>query len=159
MFDNTYAQADALFRAGGGYCKLSPSGTLMLGDIGLSYRLTTAGAATEEWFALVQLTLRQCKAYQAEQVFLSDPYTRGVVGSNDIVTAKDYVIKPNKVKADLYALVDAWAAEGWTKNPDDVKATISAEINALYNSRIDAEMTDDAAEALRIIAVKLGFLY
>jgi len=158
-FDPSYDQVDALYRAGCGYCKLSSSGTLALADLALSYRLTTAGAATEEWFALVQLTLRQVKAYQAEQLFLSDPYTRGMVGSNDIVTGKDYVIKPNKVLADLYALVDSWAAEGWTKNPADVKATISAEINATYNSRIDAEVTDDPAEALRIIAVKLAFLY
>jgi len=159
VFDIPYAQADALFRAGGGYLKLSSSGSLQIGDLALSYRLTSAGAATEEWFALVQLTLRQVKAYQAEQVFLADPYTRGMVGSNDIVTAKDYVIKPNKVKADLYRLVDSWASEGWTKNPETVKATISAEINETYNSRIDAELTDDAAEALRIIAVKLAFLY
>jgi len=159
VYDITYSQADALFRAGCGYCKLSPSGTLMLGDLALSYRLTPAGASTEEWFALVQLTLRQVKAYQAEQVFLSDPYTRGMVGSHDIGTGKDYVIKPNKVKADLYRLVDNWAAEGWTKNVESVKATISAEINALYNSRIDATIDDDPAEALRIIAVRLGFLY
>ncbi|RPI59324.1 MAG: hypothetical protein EHM48_09075, partial [Planctomycetaceae bacterium] len=159
VFDDTYSRVDALFRAGGGYCKLSPSGTLMLGDIALSYRLTSAGAATEEWFALVQLTLRQVKAYQAEQKFLSDPYTRGMVGSNDIVTGKDYVIKPNKVVADMYALVDNWAAEGWTKNIETVKATISAEINARYNSRIDATIDDDSAGALRIIAVRLRFRY
>lgn len=159
IFDNDYARNDALFRAGIGYCKLDASGDMILGDVALSYRLTAAGAATEEWFDMVSLTRRQVKAYQAEQTFLSDPYTRGMVGSDDIVTAKDYVIKPKKVLADIYALIDNWTAEGWTKNPAVVKATAKAEINATNQSRIDAELTDDEAAALRIIALKLAFLY
>ena len=159
VFDLDYARNDALFRAGIGYCKLDASGDMILGDVALSYRLTAAGAATEEWFDMVSLTRRQVKAYQAEQTFLSDPYTRGMVGSDDIVTAKDYVIKPKKVLADIYALIDNWAAEGWTKNPDVVKATAKAEINATNQSRIDAELTDDEAAALRVIALRLALLY
>lgn len=159
IFDNDYSRNDALFRAGIGYCKLDASGDMVLGDVALSYRLTSAGAATEEWFDLVSLTRRQVKAYQSEQTFLSDPYTRGMVGSDDIVTAKDYVIKPKKVLADLYALIDNWAAEGWTKNPAAVKASALAEINTLNQSRIDASVVDDEAAALRIIAIRLAFLY
>jgi len=76
-----------------------------------------------------------------------------------VVTAKEYVIKPKKLIADLFALIDSWATEGWTKNPESVKDTVLAEINATNNSRLDAEFTDDEAKALRIIAVKAAFLY
>ena len=155
----TYAQVDALFRAGGGYCTVNAAGNLCLGDLAVCYRLTSAGGATEEWFDLVSVTMRQQKAYQVEQLLRSDPYIRGMLTSNDAITAKDYVIKPNRLIADLFALIDNWASEGWTKNPEDVKDTVIAEINATNNSRLDAEFIDDEAKALRIIAVKAAFLY
>ncbi len=156
--NRTGAQNNALFKAGMGYCKVSAAGNLILGDLPTTYRTTLAGAATEEWFDAVSIHRRQQKAYSLEQLFLSSPYDRGIVGSNDLVTAKNYVIKPNSVIADLCALVDWFAEEGWTKNPDTVKASIVAEINATNNSRIDASMEDDEAQALRIIAMKYVFL-
>lgn len=155
----TYAEYDALFRAGGGYFKLADSGELTIGDIGLSYRTTAGGASTEEWFDLVSVTRRQQKSYMIEQLLRGEPYIRGMVGSDDLITAKEYVIKPKQLVADLYRIVDEWGREGWSKNIDDIKATIAAEINSTNNSRIDAELTDDAAQALRIIAVKFAFLY
>jgi phage tail sheath gpL-like len=155
----SYNELDALFRAGMGYCKLSSSGVLMTGDLALSYRTTAAGAATEEWFDLVSLTRRQEKVYSIDQLFSSAPYVRAIAGSNDLVTAKNYVIKPKTIVADLRNLVDFWASEGWTKNPDTVKASITAEINATYNGRMDATLTDDEALALRIVAIKYAFLY
>lgn len=157
--NRAYAENDALFKAGMGYTKLSSSGIPLTGDLALSYRTTPAGAATEEWFDLVSLTRRQEKVYSIDQLFSTDPYVRGIVGSDDLVTGKDYVIKPKTVIADLRNLVDFWAGEGWTKNPDEVKASITAEINALYNGRIDATVTDDEAMALRIVAIKYAFLY
>ena len=117
------------------------------------------GGATEEWFDLESLTLKQEKVYSIDQLFLNEPYVRPIAGSDDLVTGKSYVIAPKQVIADLRNLVDFWASQGWTKNPDTVKATITAEINALNNSRIDAEMTDDPAQVLRIIAIKYGYLY
>lgn len=157
--DLTYAQVDALFRAGGGYCKVNASGNLCIGDLAVSYRLTAAGGATEEWYDLVSVTMRQQKAYAVEQLLRGEPYVRGMLTSDDVVTAKEYVIKPKKLIADLFALIDSWATEGWTKNPESVKDTVLAEINATNNSRLDAEFTDDEAKALRIIAVKAAFLY
>ena len=157
--DLTYAQADALFRAGGGYCKTNASGNLVLGDLAVSYRTTAAGGATEEWFDLASVTMRQQKAYAVEQMLRGEPYVRGMLASDDVITAKEYVIKPKKLIADLFALIDNWASEGWTKNPEAVKDTVIAEINATNNSRLDAEFTDDEAKALRIIAVKAAFLY
>jgi phage tail sheath gpL-like len=94
-----------------------------------------------------------------EQLLRGEPYIRGMVGSDDLITAKEYVIKPKQLVADLYRIVDEWGREGWSKNIDDIKSTIAAEINSTNNSRIDAELTDDAAQALRIIAVKFAFLY
>jgi phage tail sheath gpL-like len=103
--------------------------------------------------------MRQQKAYAVEQMLRGEPYVRGMLASDDVITAKEYVIKPKKLIADLFALIDNWASEGWTKNPEAVKDTVIAEINATNNSRLDAEFTDDEAKALRIIAVKAAFLY
>jgi len=155
----SYSEVDAMFRVGMGYCKLDSSGGLILGDLALSYRTTPAGAATEEWFDLVSLTRRQEKIYSIDQLFNSEPYTRAIAGSDDMVTVKDYVIKPKKIIADLRAMVDFWSSEGWTKNPDTVKSSITAEINAMFDGRMDSIVADDEAQALRIIGVKYAFLY
>lgn len=156
--DLSYAKNDALFRAGMGYFK-SVAGELRIGDLATSYRTNDVGAATEEWFDTVSVSLRQQKIYDIENIFNNEPYIRGILTSDDAITAKSYVIKPKKVVSDLSALVDFWASEGWTKNPAEVKATIAAEINATNNSRIDAEMTDDEAKALRIVAALYKFLF
>ena len=157
--NRSYNENDALFKAGIGFMFVQPSGALYTGDLALSYRTTPTGGATEEWFDLESLTLKQEKVYSIDQLFLNEPYVRPIAGSDDLVTGKSYVIAPKQVIADLRNLVDFWASQGWTKNPDTVKATITAEINALNNSRIDAEMTDDPAQVLRIIAIKYGYLY
>lgn len=157
--DRSYSESDALFRAGMGYTKTGVSGELLCGDLALSYRTTPAGAATEEWFDLVSLTRRQQIVYDIEQAFKSAPFVRPIAGSDDLVTGKSYVIKPKIIVGTLRNLVDRWATEGWVKNPDDIKASIVAEINALNNGRMDASVTIDEALALRIIAIKALYLY
>lgn len=157
--DLSYNECDALFKIGVGYCKQLASGELVTGDLATSYRTTPAGAATDEWFDAVSITRRQAMMYDEEQLFTSAPYVRPIAGSNDLVTGKSYVIKPKTVESDLRNLVDRWASEGWVKNPDEIKATISAAINSTYASRIDATLTVDEAAALRIIAIQHLFLY
>jgi phage tail sheath gpL-like len=159
VVNRTYAENDALFRAGIGYCWIDASGALRIGDLASSYRTAASGAATEEWFDAVSIHRRQQKVYSLDQLFSGEPYSRGILGSDDMVTGKSYVIKPKTVITDLMNLVDVWASEGWTKNPDAVKASIASEINAGNNSRIDATLTDDEAQALRIVALKYAFLY
>jgi phage tail sheath gpL-like len=159
IINRSYAQNDALYRAGMGYCKISSSGALVIGDLATSYRTTGAGASTEEWFDALKIHRRQEKAYSIERLISSAPYDRAMLGSDDIVTGKSYVIKPKMLLADLVNLVDFWASQGWTKNPEVVKASIVSEINTSYSSRLDAEITDDPAEALRIIAIKHISLY
>ena len=156
--DLSYVKNDALFRSGMGYFK-GTSGNLLTGDLALSYRTNTAGADTEEWYDLVALTLRQQKVYELDTLFNSTPYTRGILASNDSTSTKSYVIKPKKVIADLSTLIDNWNDEGWTKNADTVKATLSASINSSNNSRVDASFTDDEAKALRIVNIAYNFLF
>lgn len=156
--DLSYAKNDALFNAGMGYFKTVGS-ELVTGDIALSYRLNGVGAKDESWYDLVALTLRQQKVYDIENLFKSEPYARGILADNNSISAKPYVIKPKKVIADLSALVDSWDSQGWTKNAKAVKASITAEINATNNSRIDSSVTDDEAKALRIVNVLYNFLF
>ena len=99
------------------------------------------------------------KIFDIETLFTAEPYTRGMLADDTAVTAKAYVIKPKQVIADMSALVDSWNAQGWTKNVATVKASITAEINESNNSRIDTEVTDDEAQALRIVAVLYKFLF
>jgi len=141
-----------------GYFK-SVAGELAVGDLALSRRLNDVGVATEAWFDSVSMHRRQQKIFDIENLFKVEPYTRGMVADDTSVTAKSYVIKPKQVIADMSALVDYWGAQGWTKNVDIVKESITAEINAGYNSRIDTEVTDDEAQALRIIATLYKFLF
>ena len=156
--DLSYAQNDALFREGMGYLK-NIADELVVGDLATSYRTNDAGAATEEWFDSVSIHRRQQKIFDIENLFTAEPYTRGMLADDTSVTAKAYVIKPKQVIADMSALVDSWNAQGWTKNVDVVKASITAEINESNNSRIDTEVTDDEAQALRIVAVLYKFLF
>ena len=156
--DLSYAKNDALFTAGMGYFK-SVSGLLRIGDLATSYRTNPSAAATEEWFDTVSVSLRQQKIYDIENIFKNAPYDRAILAGDDSISNKTYVIKPKKVVSDLSALVNFWDEQGWTKNAAEVKASISAEINSLNNSRIDATITDDEAKALRIVAVLYNFLF
>lgn len=154
-----YVENDALFRAGMGYCK-ELVGTLRLGDIPLTYRTNDAGGAATDWYDAVSLHRRQAKAYSLEQLFLDSKYIRGVVVDNDAVTNVSFAVAPKDVIADITKLVnDLWVPFGWTKNADAVIASITAAINSGNESRIDAQITDDEAQALRIIAMKFAFLY
>ena len=156
--DLSYGRNDALFQSGMGYFK-NVADSLVIGDLALSYRLNDVAAATEEWFDSVSMHRRQQKIFDIENLFTAEPYTRGILADDDSITAKEYVIKPKKVIADISALVDTWDAQGWTKNATEVKASITAEINAGNNSRIDSEVTDDEAQALRIVAILYKFVF
>lgn len=158
--NRSFGANDALFRAGMGYCKVNSSGVLTLGDIALTYRTNSGGGATEEWFDAVSLHLRQAKVYSIEQLFSSEPYTRGVVVDNASITSVDYAISPKDVIADLTKLVnDLWVPFAWTRNAEEVIQSIAAEISSVYGSRINATVTDDEAKALREIAIKYAFLF
>lgn len=158
--NSTYAQEDALFNTGMGFCVFDLSGILRLGDLPLTYRTDVNDGVTEEWFDAVSLHARQAKVYSIELLFSSEPYTRGVVVDNNAITQIDFAIAPKDVISDLTKLVNQlWVPQGWTKNGNEVIAGITAEINAGNNSRIDASITDDEAKALRIIAIKYSFLF
>ncbi len=151
---------DALFRAGMSYCNIDTSGTMRLGDVALTYRTNDSGGATEEWFDAVSSHNRQAKAYSIEQIFLADKFQRGVVTDNDAVTAVNFAIAPKDVVSEITKLIqDLWGTYSWSKNIDDIIKSITAEINSGNNSRIDSELIDDEARALRIIAIRYAYLY
>jgi phage tail sheath gpL-like len=155
-----YGERDELFRKGISYCYIAEDGMPYFGDIALSYRKTSTGADTEEWFDAVSLACRQAKSYSLEQIFESEPYTRAVVVDNDSITDKEWAIAPKDVIADMAKLIeDLWAPEAWTKNATSVIDALTSEINAGNNSRIDGQVIDDEAKALRIIAMKYAYLY
>jgi len=152
---------DALFRAGMSYCKLNSSGSLQLGDIALTFRTDSQGGSSEKWFDAVSLHSRQGKSYSIEQLFLGPDYARSVVTDNDAPpSAVPYAIAPKDIVSAMTKLItDLWIKYSWTKNGTAVIKGLVAEINASNNSRIDGQVTDDPAQALRIIAMKLAFLY
>lgn len=154
-----YVENDALFRAGIGFCKAIGS-ALQLGDIALTYRTNGAGGAATDWYDAVSLHRRQAKAYSIEQLFLTDKYSRAVVVDNAAVTKVDFAIAPKDVISDLTKLItDLWGPYGWSKNIETIIENLTAEINSGYESRIDAQITDDEAQALRQIALKYAFYY
>lgn len=150
---------DALYRAGMSYCKVV-SNSLKLGDIALTYRTNDSGGSATDWYDAVSLHRRQAKAYSIEELFRTEKYARSVVVDNNVVTQVDFAIAPKDIIADMTKLIlDLWAPYAWTKNADDVISSLAAEINSTYESRIDGEVVDDEAQALRIIAMKYAFLY
>ncbi len=156
----TYTENDSLFRLGLSYCDIDTAGVLRFGDIALTRRTNVLGGATEEWFDAVTLSTRQAKAYSIEQLFLAEKYTRGVVVDDAAVTRVNFAIAPKDVIADITKLVeDLWLPFAWSKNGAAIIAGISAEINAGFGGRIDSELTDDEAKALRIIAVRYAYLF
>ena len=155
-----YTQKNALFDAGMSYCYSDNSGVHRFGDCALTRRTNDAGGEDTSWFDLVSISSRQAKAYSLEELFLTDKYSRGVVISDSDVTGIDYAIAPKDVVADITKLIqDLWGPYAWSKNIDTIIEGLTAEINSGNNSRIDAELTDDEAQALRIIALKYAFLY
>ena len=151
---------DALFRAGMSYCNIDLSGKMRFGDIALTRRTSDVGGATEEWFDAVTLSTRQAKAYSIEQLFLTEKYQRGVVVDNAAVTKVAFAIAPKDVISDITKLVeDLWLPFAWSKNGAAIIEGITAEINAGFEGRIDAEVTDDEAKALRIIAIRYAYLF
>lgn len=153
-----YAQADAYFRAGLGYCKIDAAGLLRIGDLATSYRTTPGGTRTEAWLDSVSIHRRQQKVFDIDNLVNGPPYDRAMLGSDNIVTGKSYVIKPKTIITNFIILVDFWASQGWTKNPDQVKQALIAHINEVFDGRLDSEITDDEAHALRIVAVKYAFI-
>lgn len=154
-----YVENDALFRAGIGYCNIIGS-QLRLGDIPLTYRTNDAGGDATDWYDAVSLHRRQAKAYSIEELFLTEKYQRGVVVDNDAVTKVDFTVAPKDVISDLTKLIsDLWGPYGWSKNIDEIIANLAAEINSGYEGRIDAQITDDEAQALRQVALKYAFYY
>ena len=156
--DLDYGRNDALFQSGMGYFK-SVAGKLSIGDLALSRRLNDVAAATEEWYDSVSMHRRQQFIFDIENLFSGGTYTRGMVADDDSVTAKAYVIKPKQIIADLFALIDFWDSEGWVKNVVTIKESVVAEINSGNQSRMDVEVTLDEAQALRIIANLVKFLF
>jgi len=155
-----YGSQDALFKAGMGFIKIGNDGVMRWGDIPLTYRKTPTGADTEEWFDAVSLHSRQAKAYSLEQIFSLSPYDRGVVVDNNAITNVEWAISPKDVIADLSKLIeDLWGPFAWTKNVEEVIEGLTSDINESFQGRIDAQVTDDEAKALRIIALKYAFLY
>ena len=55
--------------------------------------------------------------------------------------------------------IDFWDSEGWVKNVATIKESVVAEINESNQSRMDAEVTLDEAQALRIVANLVKFLF
>ncbi len=156
--DLSYTRNDALFQSGMGYFK-SIVNKLAIGDLALSRRLNDVAAATDEWYDSVSMHRRQQFIFDIENLFKAEPYTRGMVADDDSVTAKAYVIKPKQIIADMFALLDFWDSEGWIKNVATIKESVVAEINATNQSRLDSEVTLDEAQALRIVANLVKFLF
>lgn len=157
--DRKFVQNNALFSAGMSYCE-NVANVLRLGDIALTYRTNGSGAPTTDWYDAVSLHRRQAKAYSIEQLFKQEKYQRAVVVDNLAVTKVDFALAPKDVIADLTKLItELWGPYGWSKNIDSIIESLTAEINSTYESRIDAHINDDEAQALRQIAVKYAFYY
>lgn len=151
----TYAQRDAVEAAGGSVTYVDTSGIVRIYDLLTTYVTNALGAVDESYRYTVTITNIQAKIYSLDQLFLSAPFDRAVVVSDDAVTGKEFAVSPKRVKAFIINLIDSqWIPEAWSKDRDTIVAGIVCEINSTNPGRIDVVIPDVIAVGLRIMAVK-----
>lgn len=150
----SYAQKDALVVAGCTTLGVSPDNVFFVEDLCTTKKTNVLVAETPDWKFTETISNLQTKIYSMDQVFTSEPFLTGVVVDDDSTTDVAYAIRPKFVAAKLLELVDdLWIPRALSKNRDEIKASIVAEINSGNGGRIDTSIQDNIAAGLKIIGI------
>lgn len=156
----TYAQKDALEQLGGSVVEPQTDGTVRIYDLVTTYTTNALGAADDAWRYPETIANVMAKIYSLDNLFTGTPFDRAIVVDDDAISGLDYAISPKRVKGFVIKLIDdLWIPNAWSKNRDDIVASVSAEINSGNAGRIDVELTDVIAAGLRIVAVKYNWTF
>jgi len=157
----TGTQRNTVVMAGASWTRLLADGTVQLGDMTTTYKTNSQGVADagDKWRFTDTIANIQAKEYSIDALIGSDTYARAVVVDDASPCDKTYVVRPKTLKGDLFALVDSWVANGWSKNAASIKAGITVEINASNAGRLDFYVPDVIAPGLRILAGRYGWAF
>lgn len=156
----TYAERDALIKAGGSTFRVGADNRVYVDALATTRTQTALGADDESWRWTETIINIQAKIYSVEQLFLGEPFVEAVVVDDDAITGMSYAIRPKTVKAYAIRLIDElWAARALTKERDAVVAGIVAEIDDANPGRINLLIPDVLAAGLKIIAGKIEWSF
>ena len=155
----TYAQADATVKAGGSVFRTSADGSVTFSDVVTTYKTTVLGAADDTWRQTQSVHLDQAKTYFLDNLFSGSAFSRATVIDDLTVTDADYAISPRRLKQFLVGAIDAWVKSGWTKNRDQVVASIVTEIDTNNAARLNTSFQDSSVSGLSIIAVQHNWAF
>lgn len=154
----TYAEQDAVVKAGGSTTRNSEDGTVITIDLATTNKTNDQGVADESYRFAAWLGNWQTKLYSLDTLLGSEPFVDATVVDDEATTGVEYAISPKVVKAAIIQLVDSlWVAYALTKERDSVVKGIVCEISATNPGRIDLMIPDTFSAGLRIIAGKVAF--
>jgi len=156
----TYLDNDNTVKLGGSTTRALPDGTVQMIDFATTYKRNAQGTADSTYRFADWLGNWQTKLYSLDALFGAAPFSDAIVVDDATPSGKDYVLRPNTVKAYAIKLIDElWVALGLTKNRDTVVAGIVCEINVGNPGRIDISIPDVFSAGLRIIAGKVAWSF
>ena len=156
----TYAQHNSCQSAGGGTTDPLIDGTVKIHDLVTTYKTNALGADDDVFRYPETIANIQAKIYSLDNLFSSAPFDRAIVVDDKAVTGLDYAMSPKRVKSFVLRLIDElWIPNAWSKNRDDIVASIEAEIDASNPGRINVGVGDILAAGLRVIAIKYRWAF
>jgi phage tail sheath gpL-like len=145
---------------GGSTTENLDDGTVKMVDFMTTYKTNSQGTVDYTYRDAYWLGNWQTKLYSLDALFGAAPFSDAIVVDNATPSGKDYVIRPNTVKAYAIKLIDElWVDLGLTKERAAVVAGIVCEINSGNPGRIDISIPDVFAAGLRIIAGKVAWSF
>ena len=155
----TYADKNDITEAGGSVTYIDTFGNVRILDLNTTLTLNAIGGEVEQWARrTLAWSNNQAKVFSLESLFLREPFIAAKIVDDDAVTSQQYAISPRKLKSFITGLIDGlWIPQAWSKNRDAIIAGMITEIDALNPERLNAEVPDDHAVGLRILAILYNF--
>ena len=151
----TYNDKNDIENAGGSTTFIDSFGAVRILDLNTTLTLNELSAPVDKWATrTLVVSNNQAKVFSIEQLLTREPFIAAKIVSNDAVTTQEYAISPRILTSFITSLIDElWIPQAWSKNRDEIVAGIQTEIDTLNPERLNAEIPDDHAVGLRILAV------
>lgn len=156
----TYSDKNDMTIAGGSVTYIDAFGNVRILDLNTTTTTNDIGGEVAQWARrIIAWSNNQAKVFSLEALLTAEPFVAAKIVSNDAVTSQQYAISPVKLKGYLIGLVDGlWMPQAWSKNRDEIINGIITEIDSGNPERLNAQIADDQAVGLRILAVLYQFV-
>lgn len=150
-----YARQNEIEIAGGSVTFVDDTGTVRILDLNTTQKTDEFAQPIPNFQARTVLwSNNQAKSFSLENLLTNPPFDAAKIVDNDAITSQPFAISPDKLKSFIISLIDqVWIPLAWTKNRDEVVASIVTEIDALNAEQLNVTINDDHAVGLRIMGV------